>query len=183
MRVLAVLFLGVTVACAADRCSPPPELAEFVSALPADNVARRAAIQERLKQTPGDVTLHRMFVDSSVYERKPIRERYQRLLESHPGSLDYQYLQARSLVGSDTRQALHIYARILEKDPDYPWVHLSQLEIYRAEAFRDRAKLAASFSVIQRVCPSLFQPYSSFNNILSFAAAPRAAAMLTALLK
>src|SRR6266542_3466874 len=129
MRVLAFLLISLTVACAADRCSPPLELAEFVNTLPADNSARRAAIQERLKQTPGDPTLHRMFVDSSVYERKPIHERYQRLLVNHAGSLDYQYFQARSLVGSDTRQALQIYARILEKDPDYPWVHLSQLEV------------------------------------------------------
>jgi hypothetical protein len=183
MRLLAVLFFGVTVAYAADRCSPPLELAEFVNTLPADNGARRAAIEERLKQTPGDVTLHRMFVDSSVYERKPIRERYQRLLDSHPDSLDYQYLQARSLVGSDTRQALQIYARILEKDPDYPWVHLSQLEIYRAEAFRDRAKLAARFSIIQRVCPSSFQPYSYLNEIADDDAVARGAAKLRTLLK
>jgi thiol-disulfide isomerase/thioredoxin len=183
MRVPAVLFLGVTVACAADRCSPPPELAEFVNSLPADNAAGRAAIEQRLKQTPGDVHLHRMFVDSYVYERKPIRELYQRLLESHPDNLDYQYLQARSLVGSNTRQALRVYAQILERAPDYPWVHLSQLEIYRAEAFRDRAKLAASFSVIQRVCPSLFQPYSYLNEIADDDTAARAAAKLRAMLK
>jgi thiol-disulfide isomerase/thioredoxin len=183
MRLLAVLFICVMVAYAADRCSPPLELAEFVNTLPADNGARRAAIEERLKQTPGDVTLHRMFVDSSVYERKPVRERYQRLLDSHPDSLDYQYLQARSLVGSDTRQALRIYARILEKDPAYPWVHLSQLEIYRAEAFRDRAKLAASFSIIQRVCPSSFQPYSYLNEIADDDTVARGVAKLRTLLK
>jgi hypothetical protein len=43
MRLLAVLFFGVTVAYAADRGSPPLELAEFVNRLPADNGARRAA--------------------------------------------------------------------------------------------------------------------------------------------
>jgi hypothetical protein len=183
MRLLAVLFFGVTVAYAADRCSPPLELAEFVNALPADNGARRAAIEEQLKQTPDDVTLHRIFVDSSVYERKPIRERYQRLLDRHPDSLDYQYLQARSLVGSDTRQALRIYARILDEDPDYPWVHLSQLEIYRAEAFRDREKLAASFSIIQRVCPSSFEPYSYLNEIADDDTVERGVAKLRTLLK
>ena len=183
MRVFLVLFLGVPVAFAADRCSPPLDLAEFVNSLLSGNDARRAAIEERLKQTPVDVTLHRLSLDSSVYERKPVRERYQRLLESHPDSLDYEYLQARSLVGSDTRQALRIYARILEKDPDFPWVHLSQLEIFRAEAFRDRAKLAASFSVIQRVCPSSFQPYSYLNEIEDNDTVARAATTLRALLK
>ena len=183
MRVPAILFVGVTVACAADRCSPPLELAEFVQSLPSDYAAKRAAIEERLQQSPGDVYLHRMFVDSSVYERKPIRERYQQLLESHPGNPDYQYLHARSLVGSDTRQALRVYAQILEKDPAYPWVHLSQLEIYRAEAFRDRAKLAASFSAIQRVCPSLLQPYRYLTEIADDDTAARAATKLRALLK
>jgi hypothetical protein len=166
MRVSAVLFLGMGIAFAADRCSPPPELASFIGALPiSDNRAMRDAIEARLKQSPCEFTLHRMFVDASVYEKQPVRDRYQRLLESHPDSLDYQYLQARSLVGSDTRQALQIYARILEKDPDYPWVHPSQLEIYHSQAFRDRAKLQTSFLTIQRVCPSLLRPYAYLKDI------------------
>src|SRR5258708_19369654 len=71
MRMLAVLFLGVTVICAADRCSPPPELAEFVSTLAADNPERRAAIEERLQHTPRDVTPPPIFLRSSFSQRQP----------------------------------------------------------------------------------------------------------------
>lgn len=182
-RYFAVLFLGAAVAFAADRCDPPPELAGFIRTLPTDNYAKRAAIEQRLKQAPDDFTLNRLIVDSFVYQRSPDRDRYRQLLEAHPGSLDYQYLQARSLVGSNTKEALRIYAQILEKDPDYPWAHLSQLEILRSPAFRDRSKLEASFSVITRVCPALLEPYRYLTSIADNGAASRAAEKLRAMLK
>ena len=179
---VAFLILGV-VAMAADRCTLPAELSAFVSSLPADGRARREALEARLARTPGDLAIQRVFVDSAVYARKPDRDRYQQLLAAHPNNIDYQYLQARSLVGSDTKQALQLYARILEKDPDYPWVHLSLSEIYRSEAFRDRAKLAASIATVQRVCPSSLVPYSYVNEVTDNEAAANAAVKLRALLK
>jgi thiol-disulfide isomerase/thioredoxin len=63
------------------------------------------------------------------------------------------------LVGFSTPEALRIYADILAKDPDYPWVHYSLLEIYRSAAFRDRAKLRSSFDTLTRVCPRWIEPY------------------------
>lgn len=183
MRLMAILMLGAIAVGAASRCDPPPSLAEFVRTLPSDSRARRAAIEERLRQAPDDFTLNRLLVDSSVYQRHPIRERYRALLERNAGSLDYRYLQARTLVGSDTKEALRLYGQILQIDPDYPWIHISQLEIYRSEVFRDRPKLAASFAVVTRVCPDLLQPYRYLNEIADNDMAARAARKLRAMLE
>jgi len=123
------------------------------------------------------------FSPNGVLVPKAERERFRALLAQHPDSLDYQYLQARSLVGTNSKEALRLYAQILEKDPDYPWVHLSQLEIFKAEGFRDRAKLQASFETFTRVCPSSIAPYFYLDQIPDHDLAVRAAAKLRVMLK
>jgi hypothetical protein len=173
MRFLASVMLLLPTLQAAERCDVPPVLARL----------RREAIKEQLAGSPDDFTLNRLFVDSETYESRTEIERYSTLLSRHSDSLDYQYLYARSLVGSNTKEALRLYARILEKDPDYPWAHLSQLEIFKAEGFRDRAKLQASFETLTRVCPSSIAPYLYIDQIPDHDLASRAAARLRVMLK
>jgi thiol-disulfide isomerase/thioredoxin len=156
MRFLCLLL--VVAPAWADRCTLPADTSEFVQTLPIDRGDRRHAIEEALKARPDDFNLNRLFLDGSVYERRPVRDRYRHQYEAHPGDLDFAYLYARSLVGSSTADALRVYSQILAKDPDYPWVHLSQLEIYRAEAFRDRKKLELSYVTLRRACPALWEP-------------------------
>jgi len=178
MRLFGFLLVSALAAGATEQCEP-----DYINTLPAESSDRRAVLEDRLQQTPDDFTLNRLFLSASVYGRSPIRERYQRLFAAHPDSLDYQYLRARSLVGSNTKEALRIYGQILDKDPDYPWVHLSQLEIYRSPVFRDRQKLQASFSVMTRVCPAMFAPYGYLNEIPDNALAAHAAQFLRAMLR
>jgi thiol-disulfide isomerase/thioredoxin len=173
MRFLASLMFLLPLLHAAERCDVPRALARL----------KRDAIKEMLVRSPGDFTLNRLFVDSQTYEPSTEIERYATLLSEHPDSLDYQYLHARALVGNNTKEALRLYAQILEKDPDYPWVHLSQLEIFRAEGFRDRAKLQASFETFTRVCPSSIAPYFYIDQIPNHELAGREAARLRALLR
>jgi thiol-disulfide isomerase/thioredoxin len=173
MRKRACLVLFVSTVAWAARCDPPAQIAEFVRTFPESGDKRRAAIEERLKSDPDDFWLNRLFLDGSVYERRPIREKYEPRFQEHPG-LDSQYLYGRSLVGFNTKEALRVYSAILEKDPEYPWVHYSQLEIYRAEAFRDRAKLRASFDALTRVCPAWIEPYRYLTAMEDDAIAERA---------
>jgi thiol-disulfide isomerase/thioredoxin len=180
MRFLCVLLLASP--AWAGRCAVPPAVAEMLQNLPSEPKARNAAISEALKDNPDDFTLNRMFLDARVYEKRAVRERYQREFEAHPDSLDSAYLYARSLVGSNTPGALKIYAQILAKDPEYPWVHLSQLEIYRAEAFRDRRKLEASFVTLRRVCPAEWKPFEYLSQIEDTGLVAREAARLRELL-
>ena len=172
MRFLAILAF-VLPALGAERCDVPAALA----------VLTRDVLQARLAQSPDDFTLNRLFVDSQTYEPQTEIDRYSALLSRHADSLDYQYLKARSLVGSNTREALRLYAQILEKDPDYPWVHLSQLEIFKAEGFRDRQKLEASFEVVTRACPASFAPYYYLDQLPDHELAVRAAAKLRVMLQ
>lgn len=157
----------------AERCDVPPALAGL----------NLGAIKERLARAPDDFTLNRLFVDASIYENQAERDRYSSLLSRHSDSLDYQYLRARSLVGSDTKEALRIYAQILEKDADYPWVHLSQLRIFMSDVFRDRKKLQSSFETFTRVCPASLAPYFFLDQIPDHDLAMRAAAKLREMLK
>jgi thiol-disulfide isomerase/thioredoxin len=158
-----ILLLLVNLAQGADRCATA-DLTSLYEGLPTESFARMPALAERVKGSK-ETDVHRAFLELSVYQRRPEREYYKSLAESNPQSEDHQYLYARSLVGSNTPEALKLYASILAKDPEYPWVHLSQLEIYRAPAFRDRAKLAASFAVIRRVCPALLKPFSYLSEV------------------
>jgi thiol-disulfide isomerase/thioredoxin len=186
VRVLLVLLMIASArgpAAAADRCGLSPETAAFVRSLPADREERRERLRQRIDLAPENFELNRLFVDGSVYEWKAERDRYQQLLDGHLDSLDYQYLHARSLVGSNTPQALREYAQILARDPDYPWVHLSQLEIYRADAFRDRKKLEASFAAVTRACPASLEPYRYLNEVADNDAAARGAETLRRLLE
>ena len=157
----------------AQRCDPPAEIHELLRTLPEDNGARHKALGEAVQSKPENFWLNRLFLDGSVYEPSAIRERYRARFEANP-SAENQYLYGRSLVGSDTKQALRIYGQILEEDPDNPWVHFSQLEIYRSEAFRDRAKLRASFEAVARACPSWSEPYRYLSAVDDEALAPAA---------
>jgi hypothetical protein len=90
MRFLCILLLAAP--AWADRCEVPPAVADFVQGLPSGGRDRHAALGEASKDKPGDFTLNRMFLDGSVYERRAVRERYQREFEAHPNSLDAAYL-------------------------------------------------------------------------------------------
>ena len=51
-----------------------------------------------------------------MYWRKPVRERYALLRQRHKGDLEYEYLYPRSLLGSNSAEALRLFKAILEKD-------------------------------------------------------------------
>jgi hypothetical protein len=170
-RVCMILFFSTLTW--AERCDLPAQITQFLRTLPEDNGERHKIIGETVKSSPNDFWLNRLFLDGSVYERSAIREKYRVKFEADR-SVENQYLYGRSLVGFDTKQALRIYSEILEKDPDNPWVHYSQLEIYRSQAFRNREKLRVSFDTVTRACPSWTEPYRYLTALDDDTLVPRA---------
>lgn len=182
---MIVLFLAVAgLAAAAVPCRPPAEVQEFHRTLPADPYERRAAIEERLRRSTDDFFLHRLYLEQGPYTRRPVRERYQRLLDEHPGDLNYIYLYGRALVGYNSNQAIEYFRKVLDREPAYPWAHLALMEIYRSEEFRDPEKLRASFEAFTRACPENLEAYQFLRSIgdkeLAGAAAKRLRPMLAA---
>ncbi len=186
MRSRMLFFFLCTVAFSylakADPCDSPGRITEILRKLPDGIHERHVALGELAKSNPDDFWINRLFLDGSVYERIPIRERYKGRFDAHPGNLDSEYLYGRSLVGFSTPEALRIYGDILATNPDYPWVHYSLLEIYRSTAFRDRAKLRASFDTLTRVCRAWIEPYQ-YLTALDDDALPAAAARLRTMLE
>ena len=177
-----LLFLLVPAALAASLCDIPPAIEELRRSLPSDRVLWWDALDERIRQQPEDFHLNRLYVDGSVYFRKPVRDRYARLAEKYPDNLNYQYLHARSLVGSNSKEALRLFQAILKKDPSYPWVHLPLMEIYRSDKMKDPAALQTSFEAITRACPERLEVYEFLRHVEDTELAARSARHLRGLL-
>jgi hypothetical protein len=158
MRSRIWLALLVSTLAQADRCDPPAQIVQFLTTLPDDNRERHKMIGERVKSSPNDFWLNRLFLDGSRYEGSAIRDRYLVWFETNR-NIENKYLYGRSLVGFETKQALRVYSEILAQEPDNPWVHNSQIEIYRTPSFRDRSKLRSSFEAVTQTCPSWIEPY------------------------
>jgi hypothetical protein len=159
---ICAILLFSAIACA-ERCDPPAQIVEFVRTLPDHRDEQHASIARRLEASPDDFWLNRLFLESAAFNHSAVREKYRDKYTAHPDSLDDEYLYARSLVRSDTKEALRIYASILEKDPDYPWVHFSQLEIYRSPRFLDRAKVRENIRLAHSGLPGVGRAVSIFD--------------------
>jgi thiol-disulfide isomerase/thioredoxin len=174
---MSVVFLALL-----QVCRPPAAVEDFRRTLPADPDLRRAAVEERLQKTPDEFFLHRLYLEPAPYTRQRAVDRYRRLFQEYPNDINYTYLYARALVGRNTPEALRLFQTILEKDPAYPWVHLTRLEIYRSNLFRDLSKLRASFTAFLEVCPESVEPYRYLRHVEDKELAVKAAGRLRALL-
>ena len=160
-----VLFLLCPAALWGASCDMPAAVEQFRRSLPEDRELRLDVLKNRAGAEPTNFHIQRLYVDSSVYWRKADRDHYQALLEDHPADLNYRYLYARSLLGSNSREAIQQFRAILEKDSEYPWVHVPLMEIYRSDTFKDLPALRASFQKITSLCPGLLAPYQYLGQV------------------
>ncbi|MBZ5582481.1 MAG: TlpA family protein disulfide reductase [Acidobacteriia bacterium] len=132
---------------------------------------RIAAAQKVRDQFPRDYFAHRFYQNQFVIQRlfsKFIQDKYRAVLEQHAdddlGKL-YGVLYARTLVGTNTPEAIKILDRVLELDPADPQAHLNLVEIYAAPAFRDDAKLIANADGYWKACPSSLSGYTYIGRV------------------
>jgi hypothetical protein len=77
------LILLFSTLARAQRCDPPAQIMQLLHSLPDNNSERHKMIGERLKSSPDDFRLNRLFLDGSVYERSPVCEKYRTKLEAN----------------------------------------------------------------------------------------------------
>ena len=58
--------------------------------------------------------MNRLFLEGAIYERAPIREKYKKRFDAYPGSLNDEYLYARTLVDSIPKRRCRFFQRFLQ---------------------------------------------------------------------
>jgi thiol-disulfide isomerase/thioredoxin len=151
---------------------------------------RVAGAKKVREQLPSDYSAHRFYQYTSYYSKgyrgffsSALQEEYRKLLDAHPESLMYLMMYARTLVGSNTPEAVRLFDKILTREPNYQPPRLKLLEIYSTPAFRDNAKLVANADAFWKVCPDSLSPYAYIKGVSDAAFNARAAARLRKLLE
>ncbi|MGO9260478.1 MAG: redoxin domain-containing protein [Bryobacteraceae bacterium] len=167
-RFFGVVFLAA-LPVLAQPCAAPPDVKAAIDAAtlpPARPLEERAAAARKVRdQFPADYYAHRFYQEQYVSNAafpvfaKPIQEEYKALLDLHPDDLMYQMLYARTLKGSNTKQAIAMLDEILARQPDYTLAHQKLTEIYSAPAFLDLPKLRMHLEAYWQGCPSSVAGY------------------------
>ncbi|MGA2197976.1 MAG: hypothetical protein ABSH40_22115, partial [Bryobacteraceae bacterium] len=188
MRFASVLFLAA-LPVLAQPCEAPANVKAAIDAAtlpPARPLDERAAAARQVRdQFPADYYAHRFYQEQYVTNglfAKPIQEEYKALLDSHPDDLMFQMLYARTLKGTNTREAIALLDKILDKQPDYVLAHQKLTEIYSAPAFLDLQKLRTHLEAYWQDCPASLTGYTLAGRIDDGDFLKRAAASLQKLL-
>ena len=187
-RFASVLFLAA-LPVLAQPCEAPPSVKAAIDAAtlpPARPLEERAAAAKKVRdQFPADYYAHRFYQEQYVTNglfAKLIQEEYKALLDAHADDLFYQMLYARTLKGTNTREAIALLDQILDKQPDYMLAHQKLTEIYSAPAFLDLQKLRTHLEAYWHGCPSSLTGYPLAGRIVDSDFLEAAAANLRKLL-
>jgi len=148
---------------ASNVCAPSPDVERDLKRLdighgqPVESslAARKQIFDELLQKYPDDFFVHQEAVTMafSGEEEKELVERYRKLEQEHPRSLQYQYLYARALVDVDTPQAMDRLKRIESVSPNYPWAYLQSADVRRWGKWADTVQLRADLNRFFEICP------------------------------
>ena len=144
-------------------CAPSPEVERDLKRMDIGHnqpieislAARKKVLDELLQKYPDDLFVHRMAVTTvfSTNGKKELVERYRKLAQEHPESLQYQYLYARSLIDVDTPQAMSLLKGVESKSPNYPWAYLDSAELRQWGKWADATQLRADLNRFFEFCP------------------------------
>jgi len=162
----SILFLAA-LPVLAQPCEAPPNVKAAIDAAtlpPARPLEERAAAARQVRdQFPADYYAHRFYQEQYVSNglfAKAVQEEYKALLDAHADDPFYQTLYARTLKGTNTREAIALLDKILDKQPDYMLAHQKLTEIYSAPAFLDLQKLRKHLEAYWQGCPSSLTGYT-----------------------
>lgn len=121
-------------------------------------------LRDALSNRPEDFHLQRRYLRTAAgrflgsLHRELISENDRRLRE-RPNDPVRRYLQAQSLIGTRSAEAMRLLERLAEDHPAFAWPRLAMAELHSYPAFQDQAKMQAYAIEFLRLCPDSLEPY------------------------
>lgn len=163
LTLMLLLAVAGWAQAAAVPCEPSPEVKQALRKLPDESRERAAELKALLERFPADLFLNRAYQDSVKYrgarEFEDLKAHYRALAEKNPGDRVYAYLATRSLIGTQTKEAIAQLEKHLERSPDFPYPHLSLVEIHQAPVFRDTEKARRHLELFMKACPASLEAF------------------------
>ena len=153
-----------------DACTPSPEVKAALDALPRPtpgqtewgfHLKELEAIQGLRARYPNDVFVERRYIDhiQDRTERPKVIEEYKAKWTANPNSPLLAYLYGLMLVGPESQESVKLFDGALEKDPKFPWPHVSLARIFSLPRFRDNSKADTHLKAFLDACPTAFDGY------------------------
>lgn len=121
-------------------------------------------LQAALGRRPDDFHLQRKYLSTTgsrffgTFHKDQITA-YLRRLGEQPNHPALRFLQAQSLVGTRSQEALQLFERLAEDFPEFAWPRLALAELHSFPAFQDHAKMQAHSLAFLKLCPDSLEPY------------------------
>lgn len=157
-------------------CEPSAEIHGLIQSWRAAYEDKRLDLQDRLEplrkaiaEHPGDAFLHQRFQDyfdsyMTGVLAGPEIEKYREALAKNPESELQRYLLGRILWGLSTAEGFALVKGVSERNPEFPWGHLTLARYYEHNSLRDDAARDRHLAEFLKLCPASLepQPYDRF---------------------
>jgi len=181
--ILAASLLGFTCALARaqslDACEPAPSVKAGLDQVPSyqspdqtDWQYRKrqlSAIRDLLKQFPDDLFVQRAFINfmtgAGRDEFTKTIDEYKARHEQKQDDPQLAYLYGLTLVGRKSPAAIKLFDGALEREPKFPWPHLSLVSIYMSPAFLEKEKAKTNMKAFLAACPSSLEGYEQLTRM------------------
>jgi hypothetical protein len=181
---IGLLVLTLRMACApcnvwaqsASVCGPAPAVKAALDQLPEHTPALRdwqfhqqrvAALQALQLQYPGDVFVHRAYINSmyGTSEWDKVIAEYKAIYERNPDNSHSAYLYGLTLVGRQSPEAIKLFSAALQQDPKLLLAHLALVNIYNSSAFLNKEQTAAHLRAFLDACPASLEGYEALTRM------------------
>lgn len=117
---------------------------------------RRRVFRELLRKYPDDLFVHRRAIETVFLtsQHQALVDEYRKLAEEHPKSLQFEYLYARALQGTDTPQAIQLLKHVESEDAHYPWPYLEFAKIHSYGKWTDFPQARIELDQFFKECPA-----------------------------
>jgi len=181
--ILAASLLGFTCALARaqslDACEPAPSVKAGLDQVPSYQSPDQtdwqyrerqlSAIRDLLKQFPDDLFVQRAFINfmtgAGRDEFTKTIDEYKARHEQKQDDPQLAYLYGLTLVGRKSPAAIKLFDGALEREPKFPWPHLSLVSIYMSPAFLDKEKAKTNMKAFLAACPSSLEGYEQLTRM------------------